>query len=125
MTIPFAKIPQGLRVPGFYAEVNASKANTSVNPQRALIIGQITSGGVATPNVPLLSQGPSDAITQGGAGSMLALHGQYAEALPFFEKAARLEPSNPAYAGQLNRVRQDLESGRRYQKSEPGAPPGP
>ena len=73
MTIPFAKIPQGLRVPGFYAEVNASKANTSVNPQRALIIGQITSGGVATPNVPLLSQGPSDAITQGGAGSMLAL----------------------------------------------------
>jgi phage tail sheath gpL-like len=71
--VPFNKIPGALRIPGFFAEVNASKANTSASPQRALIVGQITGAGVAAPNVPLLSQGPSDAITQGVAGSMLAL----------------------------------------------------
>lgn len=71
--IPFADIPQNLRVPLFYAEVNNSQANTNQQTQRTLIIGQITTAGAATPNVPLISQGPSDAIAQGGPGSMLAL----------------------------------------------------
>lgn len=73
MTIPFQNIPQNLRVPLFFAEVNNSQANTNQQNQRALIIGQITSTGVATPNVPLISQGAADAVVQGGAGSMLAL----------------------------------------------------
>jgi phage tail sheath gpL-like len=73
MTIPFKQIPQNLRVPLFYAELDNSRANTSQQNQRALIIGQITSTGIATPNVPIISQGASDAITQGGANSMLAL----------------------------------------------------
>lgn len=71
--IPFQHIPNNIRVPLFYAEVNNSQANTGGQNQCALIIGQITSSGAAVPNVPLLCQGPSDAITQGGAGSMLAL----------------------------------------------------
>lgn len=72
-TVPFNNIPQNLRVPLFFAEVDNSLANSGQQTQRALIIGQITSSGVATPAVPIISQGASDAITQGGAGSMLAL----------------------------------------------------
>lgn len=74
MTISFNNIPAALRVPLFYAEIDPSMANTGEGPnQRTLIVGQITSAGLAVPNVPLLSQGVDDAKTQGGLGSMLAL----------------------------------------------------
>lgn len=73
MTIPFKTIPQNIRVPLFYAEVDNSRANTALAVQRALIIGQITSVGIAVPNVPIISQGASDAALQGGADSILAL----------------------------------------------------
>lgn len=76
MTIPFNNIPSNLRVPLFYAEVSNSMANTGQQNQRALIIGQKTSAGLATANVPLRCLGADDAITQGGAGSMLALMAQ-------------------------------------------------
>lgn len=74
MTLPFKTIPAGaaIRVPGVYAELDPSKANTAAIVQRALIIGQITGSGAALPNVPLISAGPSDAKVQGGQGSMLA-----------------------------------------------------
>lgn len=71
MTIPFTKIPSNLRVPLFYAEVDASKANTSPQPQRALLMGQMF-GGTATPNVPILIQSATDAKASAGVGSMLA-----------------------------------------------------
>ncbi len=71
--IPFKNIPSNLRVPLFFAEVDNSQANSGQINQRALIIGQITAAGTATPNVPVISQGASDAISVGGAGSMLAL----------------------------------------------------
>lgn len=73
MTIAFNNIPPNLRVPLFYAEVDNSMANSGQVSQRALIIGQITATGSATPNVPVISQGVSDAIEKGGAGSVLAL----------------------------------------------------
>lgn len=73
MTLPFQNIPQNQRVPLFSAEVSNTEANSATANQRTLIIGQITSGGVAAPNVPIQSQGKADAINQGGAGSMLAL----------------------------------------------------
>jgi phage tail sheath gpL-like len=72
MTIPFKQIPANIRVPLFYAEVDNSHANTATANQRALIIGQITAAGSATPNVPVISQGVSDAKVQGGQGSVLA-----------------------------------------------------
>jgi phage tail sheath gpL-like len=72
-TIPFEHIPSNLRLPLFWAETSNTQANTGGQNQRALIIGQITSAGLATPNEPLQCLGPSDAITQGGPGSMLAL----------------------------------------------------
>lgn len=71
MSINFKQIPQNLLVPLFYAEVDASLANTAIAPQRTLLIGQILAAGVAAANVPILSQGPADAKTQCGIGSML------------------------------------------------------
>lgn len=72
MSIPFKAIPSNLRVPLFYAEVDNSRANTAQAVQRALVIGQITSSGTATPNVPVISAGAADAAAIGGARSMLA-----------------------------------------------------
>ncbi|WP_317201483.1 phage tail sheath subtilisin-like domain-containing protein [Janthinobacterium sp.] len=73
MTIPFKQIPGNIRVPLFYAEVDGSQANTATLNQRALIVGQITAAGTALPNVPIISQGVSDAMVAGGQDSMLAL----------------------------------------------------
>lgn len=73
MTVPFQNVPANIRVPLFYAEVDNSKANTSTNNQRVLIIGQILSTGIAQPGIPLLSAGVSDAQLQGGVQSQLAL----------------------------------------------------
>lgn len=72
MAIPFKQVPANIRVPLFYAEVDNSQANTASANQRALIIGQITAAGTATPNVPVISQGVADAKVQGGQGSILA-----------------------------------------------------
>jgi phage tail sheath gpL-like len=77
VTIPFQQIPQNLRVPLFFAEVNNQNANTATFVQRALLIGNmITTGtfaGTATPNVPIISQGISDAKVKAGQGSILAM----------------------------------------------------
>jgi phage tail sheath gpL-like len=72
---------QNIRVPLFYAEVSNTMANSATLNQRALIIGQINSAslpnsipaGTGTPNVPVISQGVSDAASVGGPGSMLHL----------------------------------------------------
>lgn len=86
MTIPFKNIPQNLRVPLFYAELDNSRANTGAGTQRALIIGQVTSGGSAVANTPQISQGVTDAKAVGGQGSMLALMtAAYRVADPFGE----------------------------------------
>jgi phage tail sheath gpL-like len=74
--IPFKNVPSNLRVPLFYAEVDNSQANTATENQRALIIGQVTAAAIAAgtvPNVPVMSQGVSDAALVGGVGSMLHL----------------------------------------------------
>ena len=73
MPVPFTNVPANIRVPLFYAEVNNSRANTSTNNQRVLIIGQILSSGISVPGVPFLSAGVSDAQLQGGVGSQLSL----------------------------------------------------
>ncbi|WP_175725167.1 phage tail sheath subtilisin-like domain-containing protein [Burkholderia ambifaria] len=72
MTVPFKQIPQNVRTPLFFAEIDNSRANTAVTNQRALLIGPMTTG-VATANIPLLSAGTGDANAQFGANSVLAL----------------------------------------------------
>lgn len=71
--ISFPNIPQNLRVPLFYADIDPSNANTGQQTQRALIVGQILSSGTGQPGVPQICQGVSDAKAVGGQGSMLAL----------------------------------------------------
>ncbi|WP_175760550.1 phage tail sheath subtilisin-like domain-containing protein [Burkholderia anthina] len=73
MTISFPNVPQNLRVPLFYADIDPSKANTGQQTQRALIIGQILASGTGVPSVPQICQGVSDAKAVGGQGSQLAL----------------------------------------------------
>lgn len=70
--VPFNNIPSNLRVPLFYAEVDNSQANTGQQTQRALLIGQMKASGTATPNVPVICAGLSDAKTKSGQGSILA-----------------------------------------------------
>lgn len=72
MTVPFKQIPQNVRTPLFFAEIDNSRANTAVTNQRALLIGPMTTGA-ATANIPLQSAGTGDANTQFGANSVLAL----------------------------------------------------
>jgi phage tail sheath gpL-like len=71
--IPFKNIPQNLRVPLFYAEVDNSQANTSGANLRGLIVAQMLAGGTAAPGVPVLSQGPAADVPAFGQGSMAAL----------------------------------------------------
>ena len=70
--IPFKQIPANIRVPLFYAEVDPSQANTAVQAQRTLLIGQLTVAGTITPNVPVISQSIAEAKASTGPGSILA-----------------------------------------------------
>lgn len=70
--IDFAVYPASNRVPGSFAEVNASLANTGQPNMRTLIIGQMLSTGTATPNVPVLAAGVGDVQGKYGLASMLA-----------------------------------------------------
>jgi phage tail sheath gpL-like len=72
MTIAFKNIPQNLRVPLFYAEVDNSRANTALAVQRALVIGQINSTATVAPNVPFIVQSVDDVAQVAGRSSMLA-----------------------------------------------------
>ena len=73
MVLPFKNLPANVRVPLFYAELDNSQANTAQLNQRTLIVGQMTAAGTGVANVPVISQGVSDAQLVGGANSMLAL----------------------------------------------------
>lgn len=72
MAVQFKQIPANIRVPLFYAEVDPSRANSGQINQRALLIGQMTSGGTATAGQPVISQGAIADQAAFGANSMLA-----------------------------------------------------
>lgn len=69
MTVQFNQIPPNLRVPLFYAEVNAGQSPYE-GPSRTLLIGQMGSDGSATANTPVILSG--DPQPQMGVGSMLS-----------------------------------------------------
>jgi phage tail sheath gpL-like len=71
-SVPFKSIPPNLRAPLFYAELDASKANTNPLAQRALLIGQKAAAGTLVANVPVVAQSTIDASAAAGAGSILA-----------------------------------------------------
>jgi phage tail sheath gpL-like len=72
MTISFKNIPQNLRVPLFFAEIDNSQANSGQIPQQVLILGQMTAGGTDVANNPAVCAGVGDAQSRYGANSMLA-----------------------------------------------------
>lgn len=72
MTIGFNTIPASLRVPLFYAEMDASQANQGTFAKRTLLLGQMLATGLAQPATPYLVTTPSVAISLFGRGSMLA-----------------------------------------------------
>lgn len=71
--ISFNEISSNIRVPLFYAEFDNSKAvqGLAIQPWKALAIGQKTSAGTATVEVPVLITSADQAKTLFGAGSML------------------------------------------------------
>jgi phage tail sheath gpL-like len=72
MPVNFKNIPDSLRVPLFYAEVDPSHANSATPALRALLIGGKLAAGTGPANVPDISLGPDDARTKFGLGSILA-----------------------------------------------------
>lgn len=72
MTISFNNIPANVRVPLFYAEVDATQAGYFAQQNRALLIGHKTTGASAADNVPVLVSTTDQARAIFGVGSMLA-----------------------------------------------------
>ena len=72
MAISFSQIPSGIRVPLFYAEVDASMANSGSNNLKTLLIGQMLTSGVAQTGKPVLVSGDSQGKELFGRGSVLA-----------------------------------------------------
>jgi phage tail sheath gpL-like len=70
--VDFAQIPQNLRLPLFFAELDNSRANSGQQNQRTLIIGQPTSATLPA-GKPVLLQGLPWVQAQAGQGSQLAL----------------------------------------------------
>ncbi|WP_392563204.1 phage tail sheath subtilisin-like domain-containing protein (plasmid) [Orbus sturtevantii] len=73
--IGFDNIPNNLRVPLFYIELDNSMANNAVASQNTLIIGQKLASGSATANEAVVVSSASTVITLAGQGSML--HNQF------------------------------------------------
>jgi phage tail sheath gpL-like len=73
MAISFNEIPSNIRVPLFYAEFDNSRAvqGLALQVYKALIIGQKTSAGSATVEVPVLVTSADQAKSLFGVGSML------------------------------------------------------
>lgn len=94
MAVTFNAIPGNLRVPLFYAEINAGFSPTQ-SPARCLLIGGLGTLGVATPNQPMLVPSGEDGLF--GVGSMLAIMVKRARAAaPFQELWALPIPAGSA-----------------------------
>jgi phage tail sheath gpL-like len=65
--------PSNNRVPGVFASVDASKANTGTINQRSLLLGQMLASGTATAGVGVISAGIGEARTSYGVGSQLSI----------------------------------------------------
>lgn len=70
--ISFNTIPAGIRVPMFYAEMDASQAGYFTQAKRTLMIGQMVTGSTAVAGTPYLVNTTDFAKTLFGTGSMLA-----------------------------------------------------
>jgi phage tail sheath gpL-like len=84
--INFNIYPASNRVPGVYAEIDPSQANTGTVNQKTLLIGQQLAGATTAPNIPVMVTSYALARTLFGAGSMLSLmYAQYRKSDNFGE----------------------------------------
>ena len=77
MTITFSEVPQALRYPGVYIEIDGSQAGLGGDLPVALLVGQKLHTGTAPAGEVVRIASVEDAVKKAGAGSMLA---QMAEA---------------------------------------------
>ena len=99
MSVLFNNIPANLRVPLFYAEVNAGYQPFQ-GPSRTLLIGQKLAGGSAVVNVPIRLDGDPQALF--GAGSQMADMAFWARASHPFGEIWALPLADPTGAAQLH-----------------------
>ena len=71
MPISFANIPQNIKVPLYWVEVDPSMAGLPSINLRALLVGVMTSGGDATKDVPIPIGSQAQADQAFGQGSEL------------------------------------------------------
>lgn len=100
-TVTFNQIPANLRVPLFYAEINAGQSPFQ-GPSRTLLIGQKTSAGSAPANAPIRLDG--DPTSLFGAGSMLTDMAVYARQSHPFGEIWCLPLADPSGATQIKTV---------------------
>ena len=72
MSISFNNVPSNIRVPLFYAELDASQAGRSGDLPKTLCVGQKLAAGTATADTPILVTSDASARTLFGEGSQLA-----------------------------------------------------
>lgn len=101
MAVLFNNIPPTLRVPLFYAEVNAG-ANPYQGPSRTLLIGQKTAAGSASANTAIRLDGDPQALF--GAGSMLSEMAVWARQNHPFGEIWCLPLADPSGAAQTHTV---------------------
>lgn len=87
MPVSFNSIPNDMRVPLFYAEMDNSMANTAVTPMRRLLIGQVNDSSTAPEiNQLTLINNESLAKSIGGTGSQFAqMYNQWLKCDPMGE----------------------------------------
>lgn len=97
--IDFNLIPLDLRTPGTFVEFDSSKATSGagLQPQRALMVGQKTSGGAAAAGAVVRVTSADQAVQQFGRGSMLArMLAVWLKVNPTTELSAYAVADNPA-----------------------------
>jgi phage tail sheath gpL-like len=72
MPISFAQIPENIKVPLYWVEVDPSKAGLPTLNLRALLVGTMTADGDATPDVPIAIGTQAQADGRFGIGSELS-----------------------------------------------------
>lgn len=97
MTITFSEIPQALRYPGAYIEIDGSQAGLGGDLPSVLLVGQKLATGLAAAGEIVLLSGVEDAKAKAGAGSMLAqMAARYRKVDPTFDLYMLPYADNPA-----------------------------
>ena len=97
MTITFSEIPDALRYPGAYIEIDGSQAGLGNDLPIVLLVGQKLATGTAPAGEIVRVSGVPDAIAKAGAGSMLAqMAAAYREADETFDLFLLPYADNPA-----------------------------